>query len=265
MGVLITHLDNHQILHAPAGMSWFSCLKLWLQIVKTTLNSKHADSHIHSLAWNIHVCFPKVSAPQGIPQSPSGQSGAGTGQQIPQLGLLTQRDVTAKGRGVLWNGRTSPQGRLLSSLAQHPALPLPQLYQNMPFLNKTNRDRGSNFATKKNLSFHGCLITFYHNTNHEAICFKQRIFSPLQTDNNPIKEPTSRILDNVWHCVIISIPLVSWQGTAMLSWSSWQHSKAQSLLEPQQLLWAPNAMQIPPDFFILSLYQVFHIKLYPGK
>lgn len=39
---------------------------------------------------------------------------------------------------------------------------------------------------------------FYHNTNLEAFCFKQRIFfPPVQTDNNPIKETPSRILDNV--------------------------------------------------------------------
>lgn len=163
-----------------------------------------------------------------IPQGPSGQSGAGTqGSRSFNWGCSPRAIWQPRVGDSCWNGRTSPQGRLLSSLAKHPALPLPQLYQNMHFFYKANRERGSNFATKKAHSFHGCLITFYHNTNNEQICFKQRICSPLQTDNNPIKEPTSRILGNVSPCVIISIPLVLWRGMTMLSWSSWEHSKAQ--------------------------------------
>lgn len=63
------------------------------------------------------------SAQHAIPQSHNGQFVAGTEEQI-------------------WNGRIAPQGRLLSSLAKHPALPVPQHYQNMHiFLTNKQRER----------------------------------------------------------------------------------------------------------------------------
>lgn len=207
------------------------------------------------------------SAQHAIPQGHRGQFVAGTqGSRSPHWGCSPSVISQPSVEDSCWNGRSPPQGRLLSSLAKHPALPLPQHYQNTRFFNKTNRERGSNFATKKAHGFHGRLITFYENTNHEAICFKQRVFSPLQTDNNPIKEPTSRILDNVWHCVIISIPLVFWQGTATLSWSSWQRSKAQLIGATAAPLSSDCHANSTRFFNIIMIPGVlFYIKLYPGK
>lgn len=91
----------------------------------------------------------ELEHPTGIPQSHSGHSGAGTGEQVPQLGLFAQRGGTAKGRGSCWNGRASPQDRVLSSLAKRPALPLPQPYQNMHFLIKPTEREAATLQLKR--------------------------------------------------------------------------------------------------------------------